>query len=241
MIENSIFEYSNKLLKNDSAKINCNLLNDYEIFLNNGAGYYKSLYCSHNNYDLFYKLKNELNTHNCEKIVWNKHYKYDEPFKTPIFCEIIKNIENDFKIEVLETRLNYYDVNDWKPMHQDSHAFNGNKKENYTIGVSLGSMRELVFQHISSNERFSFPQYNGDVFCFNSEVNKKFLHGVMPINNFNKSIINDRISVIVWGIKHDNILYKSLIIINDNSDDNKNNDNKENNIKKRRWGFNKKK
>ena len=220
---NHILEYSNILLKSQQAIINTNISDDYNLFLNNGAGYYKCLYATENDYTLFNKLKEELIEYKCERLIWSKHYKYDDPYKTPTFCELINNIQKDFKIEIIESRLNYYnDRNDWKPMHQDSHAYNGNKRENYTIGISLGCMRELTFQHITSKELFKFPQYNGDVFRFNSDVNKKFLHGVMPYNcyNINNNTITERISIVVWGVKDDNILYKEqqLTLANNNNE-----------------------
>lgn len=38
------------------------------------------------------------------------------------------------------------------------------------MGASFGAMRELAFKHVGSGTVFSFPQGNGDVFAFTSEV-----------------------------------------------------------------------
>ena len=46
------------------------------------------------------------------------------------------------------------------------------------MGASFGAPRELAFLHEPSGSQFSFPQRNGDVFAFTTEVNKRFKHGV---------------------------------------------------------------
>ncbi len=38
------------------------------------------------------------------------------------------------------------------------------------MGASLGSTRELAFKHMASGQIFTFPQGNGDIFAFSSEV-----------------------------------------------------------------------
>jgi len=63
------------------------------------------------------------------------------------------------------------------------------------MGVSFGDSRELVFLHPSSNQTFSFPQNNGDVFSFNNKVNKAFQHGVPK----STKLTGPRFSVIAWG------------------------------------------
>lgn len=46
-----------------------------------------------------------------------------------------------------------------------------------TVGASFGTTRELSFLHEPSGQSFTFPQANGDVFAFDSDVNAKFQHG----------------------------------------------------------------
>ena len=72
------------------------------------------------------------------------------------------------------SRMNFYrDDSDWKPFHHDSHAYGGKSlREDFTIGASFGATRELAFLHEPSGGQFSFPQGNGDIFAFSSEVNK---------------------------------------------------------------------
>ena len=80
-------------------------------------------------------------------------------------------------------------------------AFANGLKEDITIGLSLGSSRKLAFKHVETGNIFSFPQNNGDVFCFDHLTNKKFQHGVLK-NSINNSSENIRISIILWGKKN---------------------------------------
>lgn len=43
-------------------------------------------------------------------------------------------------------------------------------RQDFTMGASFGATRELAFKHVASGQIFSFPQGNGDVFAFTSEV-----------------------------------------------------------------------
>lgn len=38
------------------------------------------------------------------------------------------------------------------------------------MGASFGFTRQLAFKHVASGQIFEFPQGNGDVFAFTSEV-----------------------------------------------------------------------
>ena len=103
-----------------------------------------------------------------------------------------------FDVEIYATRLNFYrDGTDWKPFHHDSHAYGGReKREDFTMGASFGSERELTFLHEPSGQQFSFPQQNGDVFAFTTEVNKRFKHGVPKLT---RGAGGPRFSIIAWG------------------------------------------
>jgi hypothetical protein len=90
----------------------------------------------------------------------------------------------------------------FKPFHHDSHAYaaggagQSDVKEDFTVGVSLGAERELVFKHVASGQQFSFPQKNGDLFAFDSSVNKQFQHGVPHAR---ERSVGPRFSLIAWG------------------------------------------
>merc|ERR1712000_530215 len=112
--------------------------------------------------------------------------------------EIIDILESYFDCEIFATRLNFYaDNSAWKPFHKDSHAYaKGGIKEDFTIGLSLGATRALVFKHAEGEQQFSFPQANGDVFAFDTKVNDKFLHGVPKAK---ERVVGPRFSIIAWG------------------------------------------
>jgi hypothetical protein len=122
-------------------------------------------------------------------IFWLKEFPFDE---------IVKKLCEHFNVKPLHVRLNYYFPNDWKPFHHDSHAYSNNEKEDITIGASFGESRELEFLHDETKLKFKFPQNNGDVFAFNNDINKKFMHGV-PKDSKCKG---NRISIIIWGKKN---------------------------------------
>ena len=42
--------------------------------------------------------------------------------------------------------------------------------QDFTMGASFGFTRQLAFKHVASGQVFEFPQGNGDVFAFTSEV-----------------------------------------------------------------------
>ena len=177
-----------------------NLNYDVKEYLYKGCQYYQNLLCEIEDLTLFKKLEQELFQYNDKLIDWSKHHKIDNPTDSITFNKIIECLSKYFNIHVLASRLNYYDENDFKPFHHDSHAYSNGLKEDITIGLSLGSSRILSFKHVETDQIFYFPQNNGDIFCFDYLTNKKFMHGVPKLkkNNLEKNI---RISIIIWGKK----------------------------------------
>ena len=192
---NMIHIYINQLIRSDSEKINCDLNHSIKLLLK-GAYYYPHLICDEKDLTIFNNILGELTREEELKFVnWSKHYKIENPRFSDTFNKIIEQISKIFDVTVCETRLNYYkDRNDWKPLHHDSHAYGNNIREDFTIGISFGASRELLFVHEKSGNGFKFPQGNGDVFAFDHNVNKDFLHGVT------KSIkeVGPRISLVAW-------------------------------------------
>lgn len=177
---------------------NSNMINDYQEILNNGCFYLPNFFCNKDDYSIFNNLKKEITSADPNPVNWSKHFKYENPELSITFNEIVDRMAKYFGVVVLQTRLNYYhNGNDWKPFHHDSHAY-GNKEENFTMGASFGDTRELKFKHVESGSTFSFPQNNGDVFAFNKEINKKFMHGIPKKRNS-----GERFSIIAWGKKID--------------------------------------
>lgn len=196
--KNNALDYIPKIKSN--FELVSTLYNDIKNILYNGCAYYPNIVCNKNDLTLFNLIKDEL--FKDDNIVsWSKHHKIDNPIISETFTELVEEISKFFNIEVMETRLNYYTDEDWKPFHHDSHAYSNKQKEDITIGCSLGSSRDLAFRHIDSNIYFNFPQHNGDIFLFDDKTNIKFQHGVPKLKKKDKN--NIRISVIIWGKKID--------------------------------------
>ncbi|KAF8821167.1 hypothetical protein IE077_002399, partial [Cardiosporidium cionae] len=130
---------------------------------------------------------------------WSRHCIHENPTFSPTFCFILDRLEKYFDVEIFASRLNLYrDGSDWKPFHHDSHAYSKDHKqaEDFTMGASFGSSRELVFLHEASSHHLAIPQNNGDVFAFASDVNRKLKHGVPQLP---KAKVGPRFSIIAWG------------------------------------------
>lgn len=142
---------------------------------------------------IFNQLEKEMKDH---VVAWNKHTKHEDPTFSPTFNSIVQRMADHFNVEVLATRLNYYrDGQDYKTFHKDSHAYSNGQKEDFTMGASFGSSRELEFKHDDTGHIFSFPQHNGDIFAFTSVVNDQFMHGVPKAH----TQVGGRFSIIAWG------------------------------------------
>lgn len=199
-VKNRTIDHTSSILRSHTAICNNSLQADYEKILNGGCSYLPSFICEKTNMEIFNLLKSELDL---SKVVnWSKHYKLEDPTMSKTFADVVKKMADHFGIDVLQTRLNFYrNGNDFKPLHHDKHAYaDGNEiiREDFTMGASFGSSRNLDMVHESSNLKFTFPQNNGDVFAFDSEINKLFLHGIPKSHN---SRCGDRISIIAWGKK----------------------------------------
>lgn len=198
--QNQADKYASKILKSERALVDGKLTNDYQLILKNGCNYLPNYFCKTNDLTIFNQLKKELDENkNNGMINWSKHFRHEDPSFSKTFNIIVEQMAKHFNIEVLQTRLNYYkDGNDWKPYHHDKHAYEeGNEiiREDFTMGASFGTSRNLDFKHVGSNFSFSFPQNNGDIFAFNADINKAFMHGIPKAN----SNIGERFSIIAWG------------------------------------------
>ncbi len=192
--------YTNNLIKSDYDKINNSLTESVKNILNNRCIYSPELICEQKDFQLFNQIMMEIKTNNeTEMISWSKHHKIENPDFSETFNLLVKKISAHFNMLVLATRLNYYkDHTSWKPFHHDSHAYSNGKKENFTIGISLGASRKITFKHVESGYCFDFPQNNGDVFAFDDVINKDFMHGIPKGETVEK---NERISIIMWGVR----------------------------------------
>jgi alkylated DNA repair dioxygenase AlkB len=191
---NQINQYARQILRNERSRMDSNLRSDLEYLFDEGAIYIPQWLCSKTEQKYFDSIMKELD--HAQVIQWSRHFKYENPQFSNTFNEIISKLSEYFQVDILATRLNYYpNGKSWKPFHHDSHAFSNGQQEDFTMGVSLGHSRKLAFKHSTTEEWFQFPQENGDVFAFNSEVNKRFMHGVPKTHESSGA----RISIIAWG------------------------------------------
>ena len=174
------------------------LINDYKKILDGNCIYLPNHFCKTDDLTIFNQLQKEIEENKDYDFVdWSKHKKHENPEFSPTFNDVIEKLKTHFNVEVFATRLNYYrDGNDSKPFHRDRHNYNSaGQKEDFTMGVSFGASRTLEFLHEQSDNKFSFPQNNGDIFAFNSSINEKFLHGVPKVHK----PTGPRFSIIAWG------------------------------------------
>lgn len=199
--QNQIYKYAKTILRNEYTRVHPKLRNDLEYIFSGGAVYIPNGCCSTEDRTWMNALCTELKSYSGEFVQWSKHLKHENPDFSPTFKLVIDKLSELFNVDILATRLNYYpDGKAWKPFHHDSHAYQTgtNIKEDFTMGVSFGSSRKLAFKHPDTEEIFEFPQHNGDIFAFDSEVNQRFMHGVPKVKN-DSLHIGPRISIIAWG------------------------------------------
>lgn len=205
------------VLQSEAARVDGKLCDDVAVLLAGNAVYIPSFLCDESDTRLYDRLKAELvaatgadMSSDGGRIEWSRHEKFENPTGiSAAFNEVVDMLTEYFDLDAYATRLNYYrDGQQWKPQHHDSHAYGGNSahananasggerlREDFTVGISLGAARSLVFVHEASGHSFDFPQRNGDCFAFTSDVNNMFTHGVPRVN----TPIGDRFSIIVWG------------------------------------------
>ena len=187
------------MLKGEMARADATLAADFQSLLLGECIYLKEFSCRADDYDQLTRLTHDIEAHTEGGMVnWSKHLKHDNPEGFETFNAIADRLSNYFDVDVYASRMNFYrDGSDWKPFHHDSHAYGGKSlREDFTIGASFGATRELAFLHEPSGGQFSFPQGNGDIFAFSSEVNDKFQHGVPKAKVRN---CGPRFSIILWG------------------------------------------
>ena len=196
--------FARKALRDEFSKSDGTLMSDFESVLSGECIYLPEFHCAANDFALLAGLARDMEAHGAEggegMINWSKHLKHENPEFSRTFKKIVRELSAYFDVEIYATRLNFYrDGTDWKPFHHDSHAYGGREqREDFTMGASFGAPRELAFLYEPSGSQFSFPQRNGDVFAFTTEVNKRFKHGV-PKSTRGATAPQPRFSIIAWG------------------------------------------
>jgi alkylated DNA repair dioxygenase AlkB len=197
--KNDAVRFARGALRSEAAMVDGRLLADFESVLSGNAIYLQNFHASARDYSVLANLAREMEraAELGGMVNWSKHLKHENPDFSETFQRVVDAMADYFDVEVYATRMNFYrDGTDWKPFHHDSHAYGGRaQREDFTMGASFGGSRELIFLHEPSGNTFTFPQNNGDVFAFTSEVNKRFKHGVPKAKSNN----DPRFSIIAWG------------------------------------------
>ena len=218
MMTNSIAKYATAILRggSESKRVDAGLSETVSKIVSGNAVYIEGFHCEEDDFRLLEQLAEDLEesrystTSSKRKgeedfgggvMNWSKHLKQENPEFSETFRTVVERMASYFDVDVYATRLNFYrDGSDWKPYHHDSHAFGANgRKEDFTMGASFGAQRALSFLHEPSASSFEFPQKNGDVFAFSSEVNAAMQHGVPRLSGHEQFVANPRFSVIAWG------------------------------------------
>lgn len=202
--KNAAGKHLRKALRSEAVVSGHGFVKDMASALQGECIYHPHMLAGPKDHTLLDKLLEELQSHAAAQLIpWSEHLKHEDPTWSPTFLKIVEELADYFGVRVFATRMNVYvDGEAWKPFHHDSHAYanddRGNRiKEDFTMGLSLGASRELVFLHPASKQTFSFPQQNGDVFAFTDVANEAFQHGV-PRKRGCKQL---RVSIIAWGTR----------------------------------------
>ena len=141
-----------------------------------------------------------------EYISWHEgcHLLIKEPEKSATFRALVSRVCDYFDIDpaTCAVRFNCYkDDVDWKSAHHDSAAFNKARarRQNITVGLSLGRTRELAFKHAKHGTLVYMPMPSGSLYSFGKAVNIRFLHAINAIPP-EEQTGEGRISIIVWGL-----------------------------------------
>ncbi|GAB5036095.1 oxoglutarate iron-dependent oxygenase [Nannochloropsis oceanica] len=204
--KNQAWTFVREMMKDSwIAQTNAQLLTDIIPALEGGCIYLPGFLCAANDFSILKGLTRDLQYCPASKegggfVTWSQHLKFENPGFSPTFQQLLARLDAYFDVEILATRLNFYrDGSDFKPFHHDSHAYGTNgKKEDFTMGASFGSTRKLAFRHEVSGQTFTIAQANGDIFAFDSEVNRAFTHGVPKIKGGAEKA-GPRFSIIAWG------------------------------------------
>eukprot|EP00026_Physarum_polycephalum_P011606 Phypoly_transcript_11841.p1 GENE.Phypoly_transcript_11841~~Phypoly_transcript_11841.p1 ORF type:complete len:310 (+),score=70.31 Phypoly_transcript_11841:85-1014(+) len=200
VVKNEAGKYASRMMKSEIAQTDGKLWSAYQLLVKGQAIYLPNFFCEKDDFKYLQALSQDLQKNAGEGMInWSQHLKHENPDFSPTFQEIVQKMADYFDLEIYATRLNFYpDTTSWKPFHHDSHAYgNRSLREDFTVGASFGATRELVFMHPPSQQQFSFPQQNGDIFAFTTSVNQAFMHGVPKATGIHGAA--PRFSIIAWG------------------------------------------
>jgi hypothetical protein len=167
--------------------------------LGGNAFYLKGFACEKNDFSMYDKLQFECGEEFKQR--WMKGgtrlhrpsaIGSDELLnQSETYRDIIMLGARHFRASPVRSIINFYrNGDDSTSFHSDQYPHG----EDITVGISFGASRPLLFEHIETLQRFTFPQENGDCFAFTKEINFTFRHAVPK-----QAGASGRISVIFWG------------------------------------------
>eukprot|EP00931_Biecheleriopsis_adriatica_P109585 TRINITY_DN83848_c0_g1_i1.p1 TRINITY_DN83848_c0_g1~~TRINITY_DN83848_c0_g1_i1.p1 ORF type:complete len:348 (-),score=62.47 TRINITY_DN83848_c0_g1_i1:20-1024(-) len=112
------------------------------------------------------------------------------------FTAVVARLVTLFDLTMVDCWVNVYRSGaEAKSPHHDNYQ-DRVPNPTVTLGLSLGSARDLLFQDVDTGEKYRVRQSNGDVFAFDSQFNMHFSHAI-PAAEPN-SDTGLRLSVILW-------------------------------------------
>lgn len=154
---------------------------------------------------LFYKVKNIVHWDNTIKsrktASFGKPYNYSninyEIKEIPTFIdEIINKIEKIVDFRPNNCLINYY-YNENSKMGFHSDQIDILEEGTGIIIISLGSSRIITFKHKLENKSFDIVLDSNSLLYMTQEIQKKWLHAILPSNNLE----DERISLTFRRIK----------------------------------------
>jgi len=177
---NDVILVNNFIKQNEPKEMFGLLMNEIEV-------------CTQENEDLWKLWHGDTHLIADDNVSWKE--------KVPSFQKVIDEIEKYFNFKTVSTRFNLYqNSNHWKPYHHDAAAIKPHiaAKQNTTIAISFGAVRDAAFQFNDNKCVVSFPLEDNSVYVFTKDVNINWKHGIpqLPKEQFNEE---KRISIILWG------------------------------------------
>lgn len=148
------------------------------------AYYLPGFLCKKQDTSLFHQLQKELSFQEAwldSGLPFSRHLCLvsDELLeqKAPTLHAILEHLAEVFNLQPVRCLLSLYrHGGDFCNLHMDE--YNGN--ENFSIGISFGEERQLLFEEKGTKAQFAIPQRNGDVHAYGKVCNTAWNHGVPP-------------------------------------------------------------
>lgn len=133
--------------------------------------------------------------------IWGEHLSFSKTFTA-----VVARLTSLFGMSMVDCWVNVYrNGAEEKAPHHDNYK-DRRPKPCVTLGLSLGSPRDMLFKDRFSGEEFRVEQRNGDVFAFDSTFNNLFSHAI-PVAKEDSGL---RLSIIIWATAGDGLAVPSV-------------------------------